>query len=69
MKKSLLIAAVAGLAFASCKKDYTCTCVSNGTVQTGSYTVTIHATKGNAKTQCTSYNESDPKYATTCTIQ
>ena len=28
MKKVLLIAAVAGLAMASCKKDRTCTCVS-----------------------------------------
>ncbi|MBL7930764.1 MAG: hypothetical protein JNL60_02625 [Bacteroidia bacterium] len=30
MKKVLLIAAVAGLAFASCKKDYTCECTGTG---------------------------------------
>ena len=34
MKKTLIIAAFAGLTFASCKKDRTCTCTSTNTSST-----------------------------------
>jgi len=66
MKKSLLIAAVAGLAFASCKKDYTCKCIDTSDNSTIS-TTTIHATKGDAKTTCT--NLSVPLLDVQCSIQ
>jgi hypothetical protein len=38
MKKILLIAAVAGLAMASCKKDRTCTCTYTSTPASGAAT-------------------------------
>lgn len=60
MKKILLIAAVAGLAMASCKKDYTCECTSTDTAP-GSTTTTSkktikEATKRQAKANCFSYS-------------
>ncbi len=53
MKKVLLIAAVAGMAMVSCKKDYTCECTTkdNGTVM-GTSSVTIKDTKKNADEAC-----------------
>ncbi len=62
MKKVLLIAAVAGLAFASCKKDYTCECtttyVVNGVTQpsTTAEGKTGKMKKADAETKC---NEGD----------
>lgn len=54
MKKILLIAAVAGLSMASCKKDKTCTCTytSNGTTSTETFTLTKISGK-DAKDACT----------------
>lgn len=34
MKKTLVLAAIAGIAFASCKKDRTCTCTNSTVSQT-----------------------------------
>ena len=54
MKKVLLFAAVlSAFSFASCKKDYTCTCSYSvgGTTVSGS--TTIHNTKKKAKDACT----------------
>lgn len=56
MKKITSIAAIAlfAVVFTSCKKDYTCECTSkdsNGTVMSSS-TVTIKATKKDAKAAC-----------------
>ncbi len=54
MKKIILLAAVAGFAAVSCKKDYTCECTvkdSSGKVVSSS-TVTFHATKGDAEDAC-----------------
>jgi hypothetical protein len=67
MKKLLLVAAVAGFAMTSCKKDYTCTCkvTDNGTVLSESkYTAKLkkseaeswcsgNATSGTLKAECT----------------
>lgn len=54
MKKLIFPAAmlvIVGLA--SCKKDYTCTCTSNdGAGGTYTSSVTIHATKKDAKAAC-----------------
>jgi hypothetical protein len=69
MKKATLILSVAGLAFASCKKDYKCTCTYNGTSQKGSVSTTLHDTKSGAKTTCDSYNDSDPAIAGVCVIE
>lgn len=62
MKKILLIAAVAGLAMASCKKDRTCTCTYTSTPSSGASTtwteeVTVKkVTKGQAKDgECRGY--------------
>lgn len=56
MKKALLIAAVAGFVFTSCKKDYTCEC----TVTTGGISATssstINGKKDDVKTACESAN-------------
>jgi hypothetical protein len=57
MKKMTMIAAIAALAFASCKKDRTCTCTTtptSGTVST--YKVTYYdAAKKDARSLCTSH--------------
>ncbi len=60
MKKILLIAAVAGLAMASCKKDYTCECTESSTIP-GSTTTTsknqiLDASKRQAKANCVSWS-------------
>jgi len=54
MKKVLLVAAVAGLAMVSCKKDYTCECTTtdNGTV-VSTTTVTGKMKKKDADSWCT----------------
>jgi hypothetical protein len=61
MKKILLIAAVAGLAMVSCKKERTCTCTTtttstSGTVTTGQPSTTVYkkVKKGDAKDMCVS---------------
>ena len=69
MKKTLLITALAGLAFASCKKDYTCTCTYTGTHQQGSVSTTLHDTKSGATTTCESFNDPDPTIAGVCVIK
>ena len=59
MKKVILVAAVAMLALASCKKDHTCTCdvTTSGLVGTGTLsadTVFVDMKKSEAKDKCTS---------------
>jgi hypothetical protein len=49
MKKTLLIAAIAGLAFASCKKDYTCKCTVTSTTILGTTTTTTSGATGKMK--------------------
>jgi hypothetical protein len=60
MKKVLLVAAVAGLAMASCKKDYDCECVTTSTFSgyTGGTTTakTGKMKKSDAESKC---NEGD----------
>jgi hypothetical protein len=46
MKKLILLATVATLSLASCKKDYTCTCT---TVETGFTAVTVTKAKSTKK--------------------
>lgn len=63
MKKILLIAAVAGFAMTSCKKDYTCECTTSSTAP-GFTTVTASGTTGkmkkaDAEAKC---NEGDKTY-------
>ncbi len=45
MKKILLIAAVAGLAMVSCKKDRTCTCTSSNSYTSGGLTTSTTGTQ------------------------
>jgi hypothetical protein len=53
MKKSFLILAVAGLAMASCKKNYTCTCTDTDTTNPGApYVMKGKAKKSDAKNTC-----------------
>ena len=56
MKKILLVAAVAGLAMVSCKKEYTCECTSttnaSGTTMSVTASTTIKDTKKNATEAC-----------------
>jgi len=82
MKKTLLIVAIAGLAFASCKKDRTCECTdvwtpTTGPVITTSETITVKkAKKGTAiDGQCQGWTSqttapvSGTKYDRTCTLK
>lgn len=52
MKKSLLVAAVACLTLASCKKNYTCECTFTNGGTTTTTSVTIKETKKKAKEAC-----------------
>jgi len=73
MKRVLLVSAFAVLALASCKKDYTCDCVSsiNG-VEYSTSTSVIHSTKKKATDTCTASSTSSTSggstVTTTCTI-
>lgn len=69
MKKTLLIAALAGLLMASCKKDYVCECVYSGSV---SGTVSESLTKmkkKDAQEKCDSYDVNEPTYKAECSIK
>ena len=68
MKKSLLIIAVAGLAMASCKKDYKCTCTSTSGGVSASATTTIHETKKKATDACNAGSVTTAGGSVTCAI-
>ena len=57
MKKILLIAAVAGLASVSCRKDRTCTCTETPTTGTATtYTTKMYkVSKDDARERCIGY--------------
>ena len=67
MKKVLLLVAVlSAMSFASCKKDYTCTCTfPNGG---GSGSVTIHDTKKKATSTCNGDVTTINGVSSTCSI-
>jgi hypothetical protein len=71
MKKGLLfVAVVSAFSFASCKKDHTCTCVSNP--GGGTTTVTYTASKkGDARAACLSSSSTNNGTTTTetCTLK
>lgn len=69
MKKVLLIAAVAGLAMVSCKKDYTCECTYSGGGVSGTTTTTIKDTKKKATDACEKLSVSAGGTSTTCKIK
>jgi hypothetical protein len=75
MKKALLSTAILGaIFFASCKKDYTCTCTAkdNQGNNLGTSSVTIHTTKKKAQDACNSQASSSYGGTTvteTCTVQ
>jgi len=67
MKKVLLMAFVAGLAMTSCKKDYTCECVTSSNdpdEPSTKTTLTFKDKKKKAESSCNSldrtYTETDP---------
>jgi len=51
MKKILLVAAVAGLAMVSCKKDYTCECTVTSNATGSNVTTTTSSQTGKMKKQ------------------
>ncbi len=70
MKKlTLLSIALVALSFASCKKDYTCTCTSAGS-STANVTKIIGVSKKAAQANCVSGTSTSNGigYATTCTL-
>ena len=63
MKKVILVAAVAMLALASCKKDHTCSCVISGNSSLGNFSVTedtifVDMKKSEAEDKCTGLDAS-----------
>lgn len=59
MKKVVLsVFALSLLSLASCKKDYVCKCTSTSGGYTASSTLTIHATKKDAKDACDAFDAS-----------
>ena len=61
--KKIVIVFGAILMFASCKKDWTCSCVVNG-ADAGSYTI-ADETKNNAKDECDEGDTSISLFGTT----
>jgi hypothetical protein len=61
------------LSFASCKKDYTCACVTDdGQGNKVNSSITIHTTKKKAKDACTaqeSVSGGGTTFTTTCSVQ
>ena len=74
MKKFLTFSVVvfaAATLFASCKKDYTCTCTthdSGGSIQDVSASTTIHETKSKATSACEKTTTSGT-FTTTCVLK
>lgn len=59
MKKITLFAiALVSVSFASCKKDYTCSCTKTGESEPY-YTINMYKTKSAAKASCTSIQYSN----------
>jgi hypothetical protein len=74
MKKSIfLVASVAMLALASCKKDYTCECSTTNPLGTTSSSLSINDTKKNAEEACDALNATVTNMGitqtTTCTLK
>ncbi len=70
MKKTLAIAALALFAFASCKKDYTCECVTtNNGEQVGTSSSTFNAKKKDAESSCDGLEASSGTLKTTCNLK
>jgi hypothetical protein len=70
MKKLIYIPfALLVVSFASCKKDYTCTCTGTGST-TAQVTTIVEVDKAAAKANCVSYTESDgtDTYVYTCDL-
>ena len=71
MKKLLLVAAVAGMALTSCKKDYTCECTTStnvlGMTQSATASTTIKDTKSKAKEACEKGNSTANTFGGTVT--
>ena len=67
--KKLLFFVIIGVAFASCKKNYTCSCTTTYTNGSPTETFTTGAfktTKKKAKTICDVYEYTDSDETTTC---
>jgi len=71
MKKVILFASVAALAlsFASCKKDYTCTCTATAGGISSSASTTLNATKKDAKDACESGSSTQGSVTVKCEIE
>ncbi|HTA62441.1 MAG TPA: hypothetical protein VK835_08295 [Bacteroidia bacterium] len=65
MKKVILVLVLAAGLFTSCKKDYTCVCKANS--GTTASTLTIHATKSTATSDCNALSSNGNGLA--CAIQ
>lgn len=69
MKKLFFVSAVlCAFCFASCKKEYTCTCSTTSGGVTISASTTIKDTKKKAKEACEAGSSSVGGVVTTCTI-
>ncbi len=71
MKKVFLFAAViTAFSFASCKKDYTCTCTSTAASGAAGITTstTIHDTKSKATTACNNLTTASAGFET-CAVK
>ncbi|WP_343634219.1 hypothetical protein [Fluviicola sp.] len=77
MKKSIMVIALAGMALASCKKDYSCSCtdtdIYNGETEVTTYNYKVEgATKKQAQAACNeakvSYVDGADSYTTQCEL-
>lgn len=70
MKKILFIAALAGLSFASCKKEYTCECTYSGGGVSGTASETYSKMKKkDAEKKCDENDETGSATTVDCSIK
>lgn len=67
--KKVFFAAVAVLALASCKKDYTCECTTTGGGMNATVSATVNGSKKDAKDACEKGSTTVGEVKTTCKIK
>ncbi len=67
--RKVFFAAVAVLALASCKKDYTCECTTTGGGVSGTVSGTVNGSKKDAKEACEKGSSTVGEVKTECKIK
>ncbi len=69
MNKTLFIIALLGIAFVSCKKQYTCECKYEGSISGTSSVLMEKMKKKDAEKKCDEGDETAADYTASCSIK